>query len=154
MRKHDFKNIVKLTAGFPRFSPSRRLSRLGGKGDILLIDGASLLSRPPTPPSHPPPPDIFHLPSLPVNPSSARHTYKTPPPSLKTRIASKQFSLQLPQRLRIAKAPLQLSTSPPLPAPCPAPLPPIPYDTLCMCSLTAVYIKQYIYQNGSCILCM
>lgn len=31
----------------------------------------------------------------------------------------------------------------------PAPLSPISYDTLCMCSLTAVYINQYIYQTAA-----
>lgn len=31
----------------------------------------------------------------------------------------------------------------------PPPFPPISYDTLCMCSLTAVYINQYIYQTAA-----
>jgi len=31
----------------------------------------------------------------------------------------------------------------------PPPLLPISYDTLCMCSLTAVYINQYIYQTAA-----
>lgn len=46
-------------------------------------------------------------------------------------------------KIKSSKAPLRLSTSisPPLLA--------ISYDTLCMCSLTAVYINQYIYQTAA-----
>uniref|UniRef100_A0A669B5Z4 Sodium/potassium-transporting ATPase subunit alpha n=1 Tax=Oreochromis niloticus TaxID=8128 RepID=A0A669B5Z4_ORENI len=55
-------------------------------------------------------PHIFHLFLPPVIPSSAKHISRCPAP-LKTKSALKQFSSQLPQRLKTAKAPLQLSTS-------------------------------------------
>lgn len=79
---------------------------------------------------------------FPVTPSLARTISRCPAP-LKTKNALKQFSSQLPQRLKTAKAPLRLST-----LTCPSFLL-ISYDTLCMCSLTAVYINQYIYQTAA-----
>lgn len=89
------------------------------------IDQEHLLSNP------------LHFPLI----SPSIHTSSCPAP-LKTKNALKLFSSQLPQRLKTAKAPLQLST-----LTCPSFL--ISYDTLCMCSLTAVYINQYIYQTAA-----
>uniref|UniRef100_A0A673CMG7 Sodium/potassium-transporting ATPase subunit alpha n=1 Tax=Sphaeramia orbicularis TaxID=375764 RepID=A0A673CMG7_9TELE len=75
-------------------------------------------------------PYIFHLFLPSVTPSLARHIFRRPAP-LKTKTASKQFSSQLPQRLKTAKAPLQLSTLPPAP-----PRPPVSPMILFACVLS------------------
>lgn len=68
-------------------------------------------------------------------------------PLLKTKPAFKQFPSQLPQRLKTAKAPLQLST-----LPC-APSPYLLWYSLHVFSHCCV-LKLIYLPNGSCILCM
>lgn len=82
----------------------------------------------------------FHL-FLPCHFIPGKTHLQTPRP-IKDKTAFKQFSSQLPQRLKQQKHLYNFLYWPAL-------LSPVSYDTICMCSLTAVYINQYIYQTAA-----
>jgi len=85
-------------------------------------------------------PYMFHLFLPPVTPSLARHTFRCPAP-LKTKKRFEAIFINTAPRIKNSKSTVTTFD--------PAPLSPISYDTLCMCSLTAVFINQYIYLTAA-----
>lgn len=92
------------------------------------------------------PPHILHLFLPPVTPSLARHTSRCPNP-LKTKAALKQFSSQLPQRLKTAKHLYNFLHWHPLHSSL------LLWYSLHVFSHCCVHKPIYL-PNGSCILCM
>lgn len=118
-------------------------SRLGGEGDILLIDGGSR--------SSPPTSSTYFSPS--VTSSPARHTSRCPAP-LKDKNSFEAIFITTAPKIKKQQKHLYdflhwpSSPADPLPSPPPCCLHPLWYS-LHVFSPTAVYINQYIYQTAA-----
>lgn len=107
--------------------------RLGGEGDILLISGAPLLE----------PLYIFYSSVLPsLHPRQDSCPDASCPP-FKDKNSFQAISITTAPKIKKQQKHLYNVLH------CPAPFLLTSYDTLCMFSLTAVYLNQYIYQTAA-----